>query len=122
MWVMLLVAASLLPWTVALACAHQVGLIQQHCCCVGQRGPCPQIVAGVGACCQIVIATPSQLADSQLDVVPPSDGGKSLGPPPSILGAISDAFPARPAVTWVPHARAWFSGSNTYLQTARLRL
>lgn len=122
LWVVLLIMASLLPWRVALACAHQAGLVQERCCCLQQMGICPHIKTGVGKCCKTVIAAPTQLADSQADTIPAPDGGKPLAPPPtSVSFTPLPRLPGR-SIAWLAPDRGWLQGNETYLQTARLRL
>ncbi|MFA5937752.1 MAG: hypothetical protein WC809_00225 [Sinimarinibacterium sp.] len=122
LWVVLLVMASLMSWRVALACAHQAGVVQQRCCCLEQRMACPQIKTGVGECCKAVAATPSQMADGQSDALPSSDGGKLLGPPPSPPKFDPQAFPPSRSLAGVVPDRCWQAGSEIWLHTARLRL
>jgi hypothetical protein len=116
LWVVLLVMASLLPWRVALACAHQAGLVQERCCCL------QHIKTGVGKCCKTVIAAPAQLADSQADTLPSPDGGKPLAPPPTSVSFTPLPTASGRSVRWLVPDRSWLIGNETYLQTARLRL
>ena len=122
LWVVVLVVASLLPWRVALACAHQAGLVQERCCCLQPKAVCPQVKSGVGKCCKTVLAAPSQLADSQADTLPTPDGGKPLAPPPAPIRVT----PLRPSsgrsLPSLAPGRDWLQGNETYLHTARLRL
>lgn len=122
LWVVLLIMASLLPWRVALACAHQAGLIQQRCCCVEQHQACPSIKTGVGKCCKTTLAAPSQLADSRLDAVLLADGGKALAPPPFLPSAAADWISAGDTRVWPVISTTWRIGRDIYLRTARLRL
>lgn len=122
LWVVLLVTASLLPWRVALACAHQAGLVQERCCCLQQMAICPHIKTGVGKCCKTVIAAPAQLADSQAETIPKPDSGKPLAPlPVSVSFTLLPQASAR-SIAWVAPDCGWLKGSEIYLQTARLRL
>ncbi|HJO34947.1 MAG TPA: hypothetical protein QF361_01860 [Gammaproteobacteria bacterium] len=122
LWIVLLVMASFMPWRIALACAHQTGLMQQRCCCVEQHMACPRIKTGVGACCKAVAAAPSQIADSQNDTLPSADGGKPLSPPPSHPKFDPLVFSSGRSPPRTAPDRSWLAGSETYLQTARLRL
>ena len=123
-WLVLFLAASLLPWRVAFACAHEAQVVHQRCCCKDAVTRCPKIKTGAASCCTIVAVPAQQLADTQ--VLPSPDGGKD-GKSPALLPATSG-----PSTSWAfapvlarevrPTDVPGLQGSDLYLQTARLRL
>lgn len=125
-WLVLFLAASLLPWRVAFACAHETQVVHQRCCCKDTVTRCPKIKTGTASCCSIVAVPAQQLADSDSQVLPSADGGKD-GKLPALPPATSG-----PSTSWAfapilsRHVRPTdvfgLQGSDLYLQTARLRL
>ena len=69
-WAVLVIMATLLPWRVALACAHDAESMQQRCCCIDVMAPCPHVSSGVGKCCKQVVALRAQVKDAEADSLP----------------------------------------------------
>lgn len=122
-WLVLFLATSLLPWRVAFACAHEPQVVHQRCCCKDAVTRCPKIEAGEASCCSLVAVPAQQLSDTNSQTLPSRDGGKDGKSPPPVMPA--------PLASWVPAVllrephgtdAPASQGSETYLQTARLRL
>ncbi len=120
-WAVLIVMATLLPWRVALACAHDAASMQQRCCCTDAMAPCPQVSSGVGKCCKQVVALPAQVKDAQTDALPTFSADKTPAPPP-LSHLAPDGVWQPPPVTALVTPASGFAGTRTYLLTARLRL
>lgn len=120
-WAVLVIMATLLPWRVALACAHDAESMQQRCCCIDVMAPCPHVSSGVGKCCKQVVALQAQVKDAEADALPNFSGDK----PPALLPRLSGLAPDwvwHPPPLTVPGTPPRFAGTRTYLVTARLRL
>lgn len=122
----LLILATLLPWRVALACAHEPALIQHRCCCQeAHPGHCPQTPDGIqGPCCNLVFSmAPAQVADEDTPAPPFRPDSKS---PPGLAGdaapCLAAAIPGGIARILQSSRPDWHSGRGIYLETARLRL
>lgn len=120
-WAVLIVMATLLPWRVALACAHDAASMQQRCCCTDAMAPCPQVSSGVGKCCKHVVALQGQVKDAEADALPPFSGDKTPAPPP-LSHLAPDWIGHPPPLTALGTSPPGLAGTRTYLVTARLRL
>lgn len=121
-WAVLVILATLLPWRVALACAHDAESMQQRCCCIDVMAPCPHVSSGVGKCCKQVVALRAQVKDAEADTLPTFSGDKPPAPPPRLSGLAPAGVWHPPPLTVPSTPPKRFAGTRTYLVTARLRL
>lgn len=124
-WLVLFVAASLLPWRVAFACSHDAQVLHQRCCCKDAVTRCPKIKTGKAGCCTLVAVPTQQLGDPEsLAQLSPdtSKNGKSPAPPPSLPTLVAPWTEQPIARSATISEAPWLQGSLIYLQTARLRL
>jgi len=126
----ILLSLSLSWVTTSYACEAGMTQMTQHCCQPSQVNHCPatgsshhDMAKPDGTCCQTVACVAAQG-----DAVPVTVSGfleqfQPLAPPPSLgIKAISlNLYQSASLVTWVDdQLPSW--GTQTYLQTARLRI
>lgn len=118
-YLLLFVAAALLPWKLAAACSQLDCMTDTECCCADTVAPCPQSVCGSAAGCCLAMAGPSPTTEKSHALLQRSNGDPPALPRVSIPAAIS------PSATGGPFDRRQIrlvSSSDIYLRTNRLRL